>query len=475
MKNSYLIILCFLIFSGCTNINNENQAEQFICNFYGDNNFDSNVIQNINDHSFASEKEAINVVEEILNLSGLERNFIVKEDSRVENAAAIVHENERYILYNKDFIKTVKNITKSEWASTSIIAHEVGHHLQGHTLKITGSRPNLELEADKFSGFIMYSMGASLADAQLAVRKITSENGSTTHPPRKLRLKAIQDGFNKAANQFQLRNEKKMSSETHAKTLEESKQSQNKTKPIQSININPNPLNDLSLKLLSKYNRKGKSDNEILSDFYLSGMNKPNGFMYRLRKSVPNQLPPFIPLSKNNKELFIADRSEDNWFCFYRSPLKNDAYFFEAVLFTKNGNIKWNLNLNDFIDYEYSTEIQDIKYDNELIYFNAACKSYSMESEGKCSKLICLDPDLKKVVWETDDLTSNDIIIMNESIIVCSYGFTKEKAYLFLINKHNGKIIDKVRMSPKPEYLELKENSLFVVDYNFFVHKFLIE
>ncbi len=81
------------------------------------------------------------------------------------------------------------------WASLSILAHEVGHHLNGHSLIPGGSRPSLELQADKFSGFILAKIGASLEEAQSAINAIVSENGSTTHPGKSARLAAIANGW----------------------------------------------------------------------------------------------------------------------------------------------------------------------------------------------------------------------------------------------------------------------------------------
>jgi hypothetical protein len=84
----------------------------------------------------------------------------------------------------------------------SILAHEVGHHLNGHTLLGTGSTPNLELEADEFSGFVMRKLGASLAEAQAAIKLIGSERASKTHPGRAQRLASILHGWDHADTQI---------------------------------------------------------------------------------------------------------------------------------------------------------------------------------------------------------------------------------------------------------------------------------
>jgi len=101
-------------------------------------------------------------------------------------------------LYNPKFMSQINTASGSDWAAVSILAHEIGHHLSGHTLDNVGSRPETELEADEFSGFVLRRMGASLPDAQAVMETIASLKGSHSHPPKKDRLAAIEKGWSKA-------------------------------------------------------------------------------------------------------------------------------------------------------------------------------------------------------------------------------------------------------------------------------------
>jgi hypothetical protein len=148
---------------------------------------------------FTSNKEAELVVERIMDLVGLRPNFKV-QPARVPNAAAIVYGTDRYLLYSPRFISKVTQRTNTDWAAISIMAHEIGHHLSGHTLKSGGSRPMMELEADEFSGFILRKMGANLQEAQAAVSLFGSPIPTNTHPGKNERLEAIQKGWNRANN-----------------------------------------------------------------------------------------------------------------------------------------------------------------------------------------------------------------------------------------------------------------------------------
>jgi hypothetical protein len=160
------------------------------CSYYGERIVDKA-------YGFSSSQEAVNVIENILSQVGLHKNFQINAAS-VPNAAAVIQGSTRYILYSQNFINQINNTTGSKWAAISILAHEIGHHLNGHTLERTGSRPPIELEADEFSGFVLYKMNATLNEAQLAMSTFSSSSGSSTHPPKNARLEAIAVGWNKA-------------------------------------------------------------------------------------------------------------------------------------------------------------------------------------------------------------------------------------------------------------------------------------
>ncbi|MBK5214284.1 MAG: hypothetical protein JJE55_11565 [Flavobacteriaceae bacterium] len=147
-------------------------------------------------------REATVVVDNILDKVGLFRNFLIEECDNINNALAVTMPLEggsidRYILYDEAFFTRVSASTGTDWGLTSILAHEVGHHLNGHTLMGGGSNHKVELQADEFSGFVLARMGCSLADAQSAVSKLLPDEASATHPAKQDRLNAIEVGWNR--------------------------------------------------------------------------------------------------------------------------------------------------------------------------------------------------------------------------------------------------------------------------------------
>lgn len=206
MNTNKILTLVFILFAfGCKN----NQESEFTCNYYGLFS-SSKTIKSITseNYNFSSNLEAIKIIDRIVSNVGLARNFEIFESSEVDNEAAIVYDEKRYVLYNNDFMELANEITNNSWTSISILAHEIAHHLQGHTLSKNGNRPSIELEADAFSGFVLAKMGASLQDAQSAVLNLVSEQESTTHSKRSERLKAIATGFKDGAENTKIKKKK---------------------------------------------------------------------------------------------------------------------------------------------------------------------------------------------------------------------------------------------------------------------------
>lgn len=141
-----------------------------------------------------SKKEAKDAVANIVKYTGLTQNFQIVANTGIPTAIAYNRKKQRYIAYNPQFMLRVKDRTKSDWGAISVLAHEIGHHLSGHTLITRRRDPKEELEADRFSGFILYKMGATLEEAK-SCASLVELNATETHPPKTERLIAITLGW----------------------------------------------------------------------------------------------------------------------------------------------------------------------------------------------------------------------------------------------------------------------------------------
>jgi len=156
--------------------------------------------------NFATVQEGQSIIQDILDAMGLKANFEIRT-ANIQNAAAVVSNGKRYVLYNPNFINSIVRTSGNRWSAISVLAHEVGHHLNGHTITSQGSQPEIELEADEFSGYVLRKMGASLDDAQSAMKLIASQQATSTHPGKQNRLSAIEKGWNTADQQLSGKND----------------------------------------------------------------------------------------------------------------------------------------------------------------------------------------------------------------------------------------------------------------------------
>jgi hypothetical protein len=99
---------------------------------------------------FSSVSEARTIISDIMDAVAQQQNFKVLSTAQVDNAAAVIYQGQRYILYNPSFINQLDEAANDRWASISVLAHEIGHHLLGHTLDGRGSQLPKELAADEF-------------------------------------------------------------------------------------------------------------------------------------------------------------------------------------------------------------------------------------------------------------------------------------------------------------------------------------
>jgi hypothetical protein len=202
MKKLLLILLCLPMIGfgqGCEYGSGTNVDE--ICNLLQGN-------------SFSSDRNADKALDKILSVTGLSKNFVLQQCNGINNCVATSYKGIRYILYDKGFMSQIAN-SSSSWPNLSILAHEIGHHVNGHSLDLVvyaseaANPPTLaqsrqmELEADEYSGFVMFKLGASLSQAQEAVRLISTnkDDSYSTHPKLNKRLAAIKKGYNNAKRQ----------------------------------------------------------------------------------------------------------------------------------------------------------------------------------------------------------------------------------------------------------------------------------
>ena len=192
-----------------------NHADRALANepsqqYLKDKNIDvtPELLKNLQPMPYGHEDHMHALLFDILEHVGLDANFLDRP-APIPNALAYMDASgKRLILYNPMFMDQVAEYGEGNWPHLMVLLHEVGHHLQGHLFEAGSEFKHREIEADRFSGFMAYRMGATLDQAISVASHFAQEWDTPTHPPRDQRLRAIINGWEQAkrvvAHEFEL-------------------------------------------------------------------------------------------------------------------------------------------------------------------------------------------------------------------------------------------------------------------------------
>lgn len=140
---------------------------------------------------------ALNAVRQLAKAGGIQDIPKIYR-GEVGSAIAVILEGQRAIIYNPSFLDMLNN-EDSAWIAYSVLAHELGHHANGHTFDGHADSWLQEMQADYYSGYVIGRLGGSQNDAKSALQAwavVTSQTDSTAlHPPVNERLNQVEKGW----------------------------------------------------------------------------------------------------------------------------------------------------------------------------------------------------------------------------------------------------------------------------------------
>ena len=179
---------------------------------YGNNVDALKLCSVIQTNNFTTNIDAERGLQRILSVIGASKRFVLQPCNNINNAVATSYKGIRYILYDKDFMDSLD--AGDNWSNLFILAHEVGHHINGHSLDLVlyaaevvepqslVTKREEELEADEFAGFILAKLGAPFSSIELLLNNISLDYDDTysTHPSLSKRINAARKGFLNGSN-----------------------------------------------------------------------------------------------------------------------------------------------------------------------------------------------------------------------------------------------------------------------------------
>ena len=151
-----------------------------------------------------------NMIDRILTIAKIGQQYNVCRLPNSFNAVAIIYQKKRIIAYDSAYLnRLARQSGEMHWGKITVLAHEIGHHIYGHTDKLLtleklpqmqqlALKRQYELEADQFAGIVLANMGASLSSAKalIGMLKIHKKEIFSTHPDAKKRVNAVTKGWN---------------------------------------------------------------------------------------------------------------------------------------------------------------------------------------------------------------------------------------------------------------------------------------
>lgn len=78
------------------------------------------------------------------------------------------------------------------------------------------------------------------------------------------------------------------------------------------------------------------------------------------------------------------------------------------------------------------------------VWLSIGFNGYTKEFPAGGNRIVALDLCQGKVIWQSKDSTSNGGLLLLGDYLIAPYGFTRERRYVYVLDAHSGKVIQKL-------------------------------
>ncbi len=105
--------------------------------------------------------------------------------------------------------------------------------------------------------------------------------------------------------------------------------------------------------------------------------------------------------------------------------------------------------------------------EGNILYVANSHSTYARSSRGYNAYVTAIRIPDNRILWRSQPLVSNahDFVVIGDAII-CGYGFTDEPDFLYVLNKADGRVAQRVPVKTAPSDLVLHSDQLYVRTYN---------
>lgn len=200
----------------------------------------------------------------------------------------------------------------------------------------------------------------------------------------------------------------------------------------------------------------------------------------RLTYEVPNpfrqlagNLPPSVPTSLNGMMVVKVIRG-DPMLAIYGANFSEGRYL--LAIDPKTGK---QLFAFDFSLYEWPKDFERkdkqfiqmstnwAQLEGNILYVAHSHSTYARSSKGYNAYITAIRVPENRILWRSEPLVCNaHNFLIREDAIICGYGFTSEPDFLYVINKADGRVVQRVPVKSGADDLVLRADKLYARAYN---------
>jgi outer membrane protein assembly factor BamB len=187
---------------------------------------------------------------------------------------------------------------------------------------------------------------------------------------------------------------------------------------------------------------------------------------YRDPGTLPPQWPAppsWAPRTYRGAELDGAVRQGGKLFLVYEG-----RYLLGAT--ARNQVVRYAFDLTAFTRPPNRGEFEPVTWAREadgVLYVSNSHLTYASQTKGRNAYVSAIDLATKRTLWRSPALVANArTFVVTGDLIVAGYGFTAEPDFLYVLNRHTGKVLSRLRVPSAPEIVKLRGSLLHVRTYD---------
>lgn len=180
------------------------------------------------------------------------------------------------------------------------------------------------------------------------------------------------------------------------------------------------------------------------------------------------QVPAFVKLRRDDRELITLDSHPDGFLAVYRTPLGLSSCNAEhygsctvsAALYAEGGKLLWSYDLDDYISRPEEMDTTDIRYDRSILFFSQTCVR---DDRGKdCDRVVAIDTRSSKVSWQSPPGTCSRRLLATEDIVIALTAPTGAGGRISVLSRADGSLVDQKELDFEATTMSLRGGELTV-------------